>query len=168
MHLGSCDHIVIANLVLVDIYTFEVVITVLSPIFTCIDSFLYLYTCFLFNVCNLLFLFHTKMPWWVLFKVFQKYRFLKSTCHKLSSCKVYQEFVLWKILLYSTSEYELSDLCLLLYPICLLWFCHRLPKGEIVRKYVIQCSEHISAFYVIGWSFNKMSFTCNWVDLGCV
>ena len=29
-------------------------------------------------VYNLLFLFHTKMPWWVLFKVFQKYRLSKS------------------------------------------------------------------------------------------
>ena len=29
-----------------------------------------------------------------LFKVFQKYRLSKSTCHKLSSCKVFQEFVL--------------------------------------------------------------------------
>ena len=49
---------------------------------------------FLIFVCNLLFLFHTKMPWWVLFKVFQKYRLWKCTCHKLSSCKVFQEFVL--------------------------------------------------------------------------
>ena len=49
---------------------------------------------FLIFVCNLLFLFHIKMPWWVLFKVFQKYRLSKSTCHKLSSCKVFQEFVL--------------------------------------------------------------------------
>ena len=35
MYLRSCDHAVIVSLVLVDIYTFEVVITVLSPIFTC-------------------------------------------------------------------------------------------------------------------------------------
>ena len=40
----------------------EVVITVLSPIFICVVSFLPLYTCFLYIVCNLLFLFHTKMP----------------------------------------------------------------------------------------------------------
>ena len=66
-----------------------------SPTSTCVVSFLHLYTCFLLIVCNLLFLFHTKMPWWVLFKVFQKYRLSKSTCHKLSSCKVFQEFVLW-------------------------------------------------------------------------
>ena len=49
MYLRSCDHVVIANLVLVDIYIFEVVITVLSPIFTCVVSFLFLYTCFNFS-----------------------------------------------------------------------------------------------------------------------
>ena len=65
--------------------------------------FTYLYMCcffslfihmFLMFVCNLLFMSHTKMLWWVLFKVFQKYRLSKSTCHKLFSCKVFQEFVL--------------------------------------------------------------------------
>ena len=63
--------------------------------------FTYPYMCCFFSifihmfllVCNLLFLFHTKMPWWVLFKVFQKYRLLKSSYHKLSSCKVFQEFM---------------------------------------------------------------------------
>ena len=56
--------------------------------------FFFLYTHVSLFVCNLLFLSHTKMSWWVLFKVFQKYRLSKSTCHKLSSCKVFQEFVL--------------------------------------------------------------------------
>ena len=62
MYLRSCDHVVITNLVLIDIYTFKVVIIVLSPIFTCVVSFLSLCTCFLYIVYNLLFLFHTKMP----------------------------------------------------------------------------------------------------------
>ena len=44
------------------------------------------------------------------YNVFQKYRLSNSTCHKLSSCKVFHEFVLGYILLYSTSEYELGDL----------------------------------------------------------
>ena len=57
MYLKSCDYVVIANLVLVDIYTFEVVITVLTPISPCVVSFLSLYTCFLYNVCNLIFCF---------------------------------------------------------------------------------------------------------------
>ena len=62
MYLRFYDHIVIENLVLVDIYTFEVVITIFLPIFICVVSFLSLYTCFLYNVYNLLFLFYTKMP----------------------------------------------------------------------------------------------------------
>ena len=56
----------------------EVVITVLSPFFSCVVSFLSLCTCFLFIVYNLISLFHIKMSWWVLFKVFQKYRLSKS------------------------------------------------------------------------------------------
>ena len=83
-----------------------------------IHKFLYL--------CNILFLLHTKMPWRVLFKVFQNEWLSKSimpqtlfyfcftlrcldefclkcfrktscqnlSCHELSSCKVFQEFVL--------------------------------------------------------------------------
>ena len=131
----SCDHFDIhCN------YTCFIYIDVCySPISQCVVSFLSLYTCFLYIVCNLLFLFQTKMPWWVLFKVFQKYRLSKSSCYELSSYKVFQVFVLGYILMYSISEYELNDLWLLSYLICLLWFCHGLPKGEIVRTYVIQC-----------------------------
>ena len=90
--------------------------------------FLSLYTYF-FIVCNLLFLFHTKMPWWVLFKVFQKYGLSKSTCHKLSSCKVFQEFVLGHILLYSTSEYGLSVLWLLSYVHLIVVVLLQIAKG---------------------------------------
>ena len=52
--------------------------------------------------------------------------------------------------------------------ICLWWFCHGLPKGEIVRTYVNHLLEHMSLFYVIVLSFDKTHFTCIWVDLGCV
>ena len=93
MYLWSCDYFVIANLVLVDIYTFEVVITVISPISPCVVSFLYThvsyflyaiyYFCFTLRCCDEF-----------CFKVFQKYKLSKSTCPKLSSCKVFQEFVL--------------------------------------------------------------------------
>ena len=58
-----CSYIVIANLVLMLIYIYiyiEVVITV-SPISSYVVSFLSLCTCFLYIVCNLLFLFHAKM-----------------------------------------------------------------------------------------------------------
>ena len=70
----------IANHVLMMLYIHdEVVINVLSPIFTCVVSFLSLCTCFILLVCNLSFLFHTKMSWCVLFKVFQKYKLSKSS-----------------------------------------------------------------------------------------
>ena len=83
--------------VIFDIYTYIYIYIwcmFLSPTFTCAVSFLSLCTCFLLFVYNLLFLFHTNMSWWVLFKVFQKYKLSKSTCHKLYSCKAFQEFVL--------------------------------------------------------------------------
>ena len=37
----------------------------------------------------------------------------------------------------------------------LLWFCHELSKGRLLRIY----------FYVIGIFFDKMHFTCIWVNL---
>ena len=77
-----------------DIYIYIYVDVCYSPIFSCVVSFLSLCTCFLLFVCNLLFMSHTKMSWWVLFKVFQKYRLSKSSCHELSFCKAFQEFVL--------------------------------------------------------------------------
>ena len=139
----------------------------LSPTSTCVVSFLPLYTCFLLLVCNLLFLFHTKMPWWILFKVFQKYKLSKSTCHKLSSCKIFQEFVLDR--LYCIQQVNMSwviyDFSHMF--ICLLWFCHGLPNGEIVRTYVLyMLRTYVKFFIVIGWSFDKTHFTCNWVVLG--
>ena len=80
----SCDHVYIHAFCLSLRYIYIYILwwwwwcMSSSPISTCIVSFLSLYTCF-FIVCNLLFLFHTKMPWWVLFKVFQKYRLSKSS-----------------------------------------------------------------------------------------
>ena len=91
-NMRSCDHL------LTYIVLFSLFILMYAFFFT------YPFMCYFFSplihmflifVCNLLLLFHTKIPWWVLFKVFQKYRLSKFTCHKLSSCKVFQEFVLW-------------------------------------------------------------------------
>ena len=55
----------------------------LSPILAYVVSFLSLYTWFLLLVCNLLFLFHTKMPWWVLFKVFQNLQSFSRVCVRI-------------------------------------------------------------------------------------
>ena len=84
-----------------------------SPIFTCVVSFLSLSIWFLYIVCNLLFLFHTKMQWRVLFKVFQKYRLSKSSYHKLSLQNFSRVCVMIDFIVFN--EYELSDLWLLSY-----------------------------------------------------
>ena len=74
------------------------------------------------------------MPWWVLFKCFRKTGCESFPCHELSSCKVFQDFMLGlDLFCNSTSDYEFSGLRLLSWFICLLWFCHELPKEEIVR-----------------------------------
>ena len=54
----SCDHLTYIVLIIGYIY----VDVCYSPIFTCVVSFLSLCACFLYIVCNLLFLFHIKMP----------------------------------------------------------------------------------------------------------
>ena len=83
-----------------------------SPTFTCVASFLSLYTCF-FVYAIFISVSHM-MPWWVLFKCFRKTSYESLSCHELSSCKVFQEFMLGlDLLCNTTSGYELSDLKLL-------------------------------------------------------
>ena len=94
--------------------------------------FLSLYTCF-FMYAIFISISHM-MPWWVLFKCFRKTGCESLSFHELSSCKVFQEFMLGlDLFCNSTSGYAFSDLKLLSWFICLLWFCHGLLKGKIVR-----------------------------------
>ena len=101
----------------------------LSPTFTCVVSFLSLYTCFLYIVCNLLFLSHTKMPWWVLFKVFRKYRLSKSSLPWTLFLQSFSRVCARIDFMYSTSEYELSDLWLLSYVHLFVVVLSRIAKG---------------------------------------
>ena len=110
-----------------------------SPIFTCVVSSLSLYACF-FMYAILIYVSHM-IPWWVLFKCFRKTSCESLSCRGLFSCKVFQEFVVGiDLLCNTTSGYEFSDLRLFSWLFVLLWFCHGLPNGEIVRD----------IFYVIG------------------
>ena len=103
-----------------------------SPTSTYVVSFLSLYTCF-FMYAIFISVSHM-MPWWVLFKCFRKTGYESLSCHELSSCKVFQEFTLVLDLFCNTTNgYEFSDLRLLSWFICLLWFCHGLSKEEIVK-----------------------------------
>ena len=117
--------------------------------------FIYIYWCMLFHLClhvSFLFSHASYLLYEILYFCFTLRcldefclkRFRNTSCRNLLAissflAKFFQVFVLGYILLYSTIDYDLSDLWLLSYFICLLWFCHRLPKGEIVRTYVIQC-----------------------------
>ena len=88
-------------------------------------------------VCNLYFCFTLRYldEFWL--KCFRKTGCENLLCYKLSSCKVFQEFVLMLYLFcIPTSGYEFNDLRLLSWFICLLWFCHGFPKRKIVRTYV--------------------------------
>ena len=100
---------------------------------------LYLYTRVSLRTQSL-FLFHT----WFLdefFKCFKKIGCESLSCCKLFSCKDFQEFVVGiDLFCNTTSGYKLSNLRLLSWLVVLLWLCHKLPKGEIVKD----------IFYVIG------------------
>ena len=131
-------------------------------IYWCIFFHLPLHVLFLFflythvsyiSVCNLLFLFHTKMPWWVLFKVFRNTGYqsllaINSFLAKFFKSLYYDKiYCIWQVNM-SWVIYDFS--CMF---ICLLWFCHGLPNVEIVRTYVIK---------VLG---TYVTILCNWLIL---
>ena len=107
----------------------------------CMFFFTYLYMCCFLSLFIHMFLMYAifisvsqMMLWWVFFKCFRNTGCESLSCHELSSCKVFQEFVVWiDLFCNTTSGYELSNLRLLSWLVVLLWFCHGLPKGEIVK-----------------------------------
>ena len=120
---------------IVFIYIYMMMYVVLHLSLKCCFSSLFIHM-FLY-VCNLYFCFTLRCLDEFCLKCFRKTGCENLSCHKLSSCKVFQDFVLrLDLFCNSTSDYEFSDLRLLSWFICLLWFCHGLPKGEIVRAYV--------------------------------
>ena len=91
----SCDHLVIANLVSIWYIFDEVVITFFHLSIHVFFSFLYLCTCFLLIVCNLLYFYFTlRCHNEFCLKCFRNTSCQSLPCHELSCCKVFQEFVL--------------------------------------------------------------------------
>ena len=89
----------IANLVFLYIYIYIYIYWgcyyILSPISSCVVFFLSLCTCFLFIVCNLLyFCFTLRCHNESYLKCFKNIGCQSRSCRELSSCKVFQEFVL--------------------------------------------------------------------------
>ena len=99
-----------------------------------------------------LFLFHTKMPWWVLFKVLQKNKLWKFIMPWTLVLKIFSRVcVRVRFFCNSTSDYKFSDLRLLSWFICLLWFCHGLLKGEIVMTHVESVRNICDVNWLILW-----------------
>ena len=127
----------IANLVFLLIYILRLLLHSFTYLFMCCFFFLFMHILLIYYMQSFIFLFHTKMPWWVLFKVFQKYRLSKSflpwTLYLQSFPKVCVRIRFYCIQQVSMSwvNYDFSHMI-----IYLLWFCLGLPNGEIVRKYV--------------------------------
>ena len=89
----SCDHLFMTYIVFIShIYIYDDVCCY-SPISPCVVSFLSLYTCFFMYV---IFYFCFKLRCLNKFclKCFRKTSCQNLLCHELSSCKVFQEFVL--------------------------------------------------------------------------
>ena len=97
----SCDHLVIANIVLIfDIYIY---IYIYIHIYDVVTIFKYLSMCYFFSlfihifliyVCNLYFCFTLRYLDEFCLKCFRKTGCKNLSCHELSSCKVFQKFVL--------------------------------------------------------------------------
>ena len=115
--------------VLTSFFLYTGIVTMFTYIDLIFDIYIYIYdVCLLHLPLHVLFLFylHTHVSY-ILYAIYYFYftqrcldefclKCFKNTscqslfCHRLSTCKFFQEFVLGQILLYSTSEYELSDL----------------------------------------------------------
>ena len=122
---------------LIDIYILRLLLHSFTYLFMCCFFSLFMHMLLIYCMQSFIFLFHTKMPWWVLFKVFQKYKLSKSflpwtlflqsfsrVCVRIRFYYIEQVSMSWVI-------YNFSHMF-----IRLLWFCHGLPKGELVRTYV--------------------------------
>ena len=125
-----------------------------SPTLSCVVSFLHLYTCFLLFVCNLpISVSHKDALMSFVLKCFRNTGCQSLLAINTLPAKVFKS--LWYDRFYCIQQVNMSwviyDFSHML--ICLLWFCHRLPKGEIVRTYV---------FHMLG---SYVTILCNWLIL---
>jgi len=106
----------------------EVVITVFISLHVLFLFSLYAHASYIF-VCNLLFLFHTKMPWWVLFKMFQKYRLSKSSLPSTLFLQSFSKFcVKINFIVFNKWVWVKSDLWLLSYDHLIVVVLFRIAK----------------------------------------
>ena len=129
----SCDYLFKTYIVYIYIYIYDICFFTYLSMCCFFSLFIHMFL----YVCNLYFYFTLRCLDKFCLKCFRKIGCKNLSCHELSSCKVFQEFVLGlDLFCIPTSDYEFNDLRLLSRFICLLWFCHGSPKGELVRTYV--------------------------------
>ena len=76
------------------------------------------------------------MPWWVLFKCFKKKGCESLSCHELSSCKNFQEFVVGiDFFCNTTSGYEFNNLRLLSWLFVCYDFVTNCQRGRLLGTY---------------------------------
>ena len=105
------------------------------PCMCCFFSF-FIHMVLITYMKSIIFVSH-KEPWWVLFKVFKKYKLSKSTCHKLSSCKVfkslcYNRFYCIQQVNMSWVIYDFSNISF----VC-CGFIIDCQKGRLLRTYFV-------------------------------
>ena len=81
-------------LIYIYIYILRLLLLSFTYLFMCYFFSLFMYMLLINCMLSFIFLFHTKMSWWVLFKVFQKYRLSKSFLSWTLFLRSFQEFVL--------------------------------------------------------------------------
>ena len=119
------------------LYILRLLLHSFTCLFMCCFFSLFMHMLLTYCMQSFIFLFHNKMPWWFLFKVFQKCRLSKSFfpwtlfLQRFSTVYVKIRFYCIQQVSISWVIYDFSHMF-----ICLLWFCHGLPKGEIVKTYV--------------------------------
>ena len=162
-----CPYFVIANLVFILLYILRLLLHSFTYLFLRCFFSLFMYMLLINCMQSFIFLFHTKMPWWVLFKMFQNYRLSKS-------------LLPWILFLQSFSRvYIRIDFIVFNKWVWIEWFMTSFICSFVYCGFVIDCQRGrllghmwiMLGTYVnieLANPFDKTHFTCNCVDLGCV
>ena len=102
-------------------------------------------------------------------KCFRNIGCQKSTCHKLSFCKVFLRVcVMIDFIVFNKWIWVGWFMTSLICSFVCCGFVTDCQKGRLLGHMCFTCKEYMLWFCVIDLSFDKMHFTCIWVDLECV
>ena len=127
----------IANLVFIMLYILRLLLHSFTYLFMCCFFFsLYAHTSYILYTI-FYFYFTLRCHDTFCLKCFRNTGCQSLSCHELFSCKNFQEFMLGLyFIVFNKWVWVEWFMTSLICSFCLLWFCHRLLNGEIVRTYV--------------------------------